>query len=147
MDTPSRDAQDEREIAAHESFNYAIHDVDESRLLGCVYLDPPLDGDDCDVIVSWWVIDDCVDTELAHELDRFLPHWVTTAWPLRRLASTPEPGDGASPPLRPTAPRRAARSPQAKARDQACQGWRTSAARLLRFSARAAHAAHEQALA
>jgi hypothetical protein len=77
-------AHHEREIATHESFNYAILDEGESQLLGCVYLDPPRDGDDCDALVSWWVIDDCVDTDLADELDRFVRHWVTTAWPFRR---------------------------------------------------------------
>jgi hypothetical protein len=79
-------ARHEREIAAHESFNYAILDESESPLLGCIYLDPPRTGDDGDgdVIVSWWVIDGCVDTALAHELDRFVPHWVTTAWPFQR---------------------------------------------------------------
>jgi len=30
----------EREILAHDSCNYAILDPDESKLLGCIYLDP-----------------------------------------------------------------------------------------------------------
>src|ERR1700754_4079316 len=49
----------EKEIAAHESFNYALLDEDETRILGCVYIDPPeragSDGD-----VSWWVVDELV---------------------------------------------------------------------------------------
>src|ERR1041385_701259 len=31
----------EAEIAAHETFNYAVLNEDESELLGCVYIDPP----------------------------------------------------------------------------------------------------------
>jgi hypothetical protein len=34
-------ARHEREIAAHESFNYAVLNGDETELLGCVYIDPP----------------------------------------------------------------------------------------------------------
>src|SRR3954452_619699 len=34
-------AHHEREIAAHETFNYAVLNEDESELLGCVYIDPP----------------------------------------------------------------------------------------------------------
>ena len=77
-------AHHEREIAAHESFNYAVLDDDESRLLGCVYLDPPGEDLDCDVLVSWWVIDGCRGSALAGELDRFVPVWVTTVWPFTR---------------------------------------------------------------
>ena len=36
-------ARHEREIAAHETFNYAVLDADETELLGCVYVDPPSD--------------------------------------------------------------------------------------------------------
>lgn len=76
-------ARHEREIANHESFNYAVLTEDESRLLGCVYIDPPPPGADHDAVVSWWVIDDCVGTPLAAELDRFVPGWLTTDWPFR----------------------------------------------------------------
>lgn len=31
----------EREIEAHESFNYALFDAEETELIGCVYIDPP----------------------------------------------------------------------------------------------------------
>jgi hypothetical protein len=74
-------AHHEREIAAHETFNYAVFDADEAHLLGCVYIDPPGDDEDCDVIISWWVVDHRVDTPLEAELDRFVPRWMRTAWP------------------------------------------------------------------
>jgi hypothetical protein len=74
----------EREIAAHESFNYAVLDADESRLRGCVYLDPPGGDPEHDVIVSWWVVDACVGSPLEHELERFVPEWITTTWPFSR---------------------------------------------------------------
>jgi hypothetical protein len=70
-----------REIAAHESFNYAVLDATESELLGCLYIDPPADGDDYDASVSWWVVDQCVGSQLEAELNEFAPRWVTTEWP------------------------------------------------------------------
>jgi len=43
----------------------------------------------CDVIVSWWVVDAFVGSALEAELDRFVPAWVTSAWPFRRLPVSP----------------------------------------------------------
>jgi hypothetical protein len=74
-------ARHEREIAAGESFNYAVFDPDETELLGCVYVDPPEEPGPYDCVVSWWVVDGCVGTPLEAELARFVPQWVVTAWP------------------------------------------------------------------
>jgi hypothetical protein len=76
-------ARHEAEIAAHESFNYAVLDAPESRLLGCVYVDPP-EKAGADADISWWVIDSAVGTELEHALDRFVPGWIADSWPFRR---------------------------------------------------------------
>jgi hypothetical protein len=73
-------ARHEREIAAHESFNYAVLDEDESHLLGCIYIDPATrTGADADV--SWWVVDDEVDGALDTALAEFVPRWIGDAWP------------------------------------------------------------------
>jgi hypothetical protein len=91
--TPEQDRDDlahhEREIAAQQTFNYAILDADESHLLGCIYLDPPGHQAECDVIVSWWVIDACVGSALETELDRFIPAWVITHWPFTKPLFSP----------------------------------------------------------
>ena len=85
--TPEQDrdrlARHEREIAAQESFNYAVLTADESALLGCIYIDPPDDHETCDALVSWWVVDALVGSPLETELERFVPRWVTTAWPFQ----------------------------------------------------------------
>jgi hypothetical protein len=73
-------AHHEREIEAHESFNYAVLDDDETRLLGCVYLDPP-EVEGSDVEVSWWVVDDEVGTDLERALADAVPRWLTAEWP------------------------------------------------------------------
>lgn len=47
----------EKEIAAHQSFNYALLNEEETAILGCVYIDPP-ERTGSDGEVSWWVVDD-----------------------------------------------------------------------------------------
>ena len=71
-----------REIEAHESFNYALLDAAEERLLGCVYIDPT-DEPDADALVSWWVVDDAVGTEVERALDALVPRWLAEEWPFR----------------------------------------------------------------
>ena len=71
-----------REIEAHESFNYALLDAAEERLLGCVYIDPT-DEPDADALVSWWVVDDAVGTDIERALDDFVPRWLAEEWPFR----------------------------------------------------------------
>ncbi len=69
-------ARHEREIEAHQSFNYALLDAEEAALLGCIYIDPP--GDDevdggCVGLVSWWVVDELVGSPVAAALDLLVP--------------------------------------------------------------------------
>jgi hypothetical protein len=76
-------ARHEREIVAHESFNYAVLDADESHLLGCVYVDPA-ERAGADADISWWVVVDMVATPLDAALTEVVPHWIRTAWPFAR---------------------------------------------------------------
>ncbi len=69
------------EALAHESFNYAVFDRDETELFGCVYIDPT-DKAGADADISWWVRDDQVGGPLEAELDRFVPEWIARVWPL-----------------------------------------------------------------
>ena len=68
------------EMQTRESYNYAIFGDDESQLLGCIYIDQP-DDDQHDAVVSWWVIDDLVGTELDSTLESFVPSWLQKDWP------------------------------------------------------------------
>jgi hypothetical protein len=80
-------ARHEAEIAAHESFNYAVLDEQESQLLGCVYIDPPDEAapPGSDAVVSWWVVDHAVGTALERTLDAFVPAWLTGRWGFRAV--------------------------------------------------------------
>ena len=70
----------EREIEAHESFNYALFDAPETKLLGCVYIDPP-EKTGADAEISWWVVDELVGTATETALDQLVPHWIAAQWP------------------------------------------------------------------
>lgn len=74
-------ARHEREQEAHESFNYALFNADETALLGCVYIDPTGEDDPDDALISWWVVDEHVDTDLERALNGFVPRWIAEAWP------------------------------------------------------------------
>jgi hypothetical protein len=73
-------ARHEAEIAARQSFNYALLDDAETVLLGCVYIDPP-EKQGSDGEISWWVVDDRVGTDLERALDALVPRWIAAAWP------------------------------------------------------------------
>jgi hypothetical protein len=73
-------ARHEREIREHLSFNYAVLDAAESRLFGCVYIDPA-ERVGADADVCWWVVDDAVGGPLEATLLEFVPRWLAEVWP------------------------------------------------------------------
>jgi hypothetical protein len=81
----------EDEIAAHETFNYALLDATESELLGCVYIDPPDERSrpGANAVVSWWVVDKAVGTDLERTLDEFVPRWLKDTWRFESVDYSP----------------------------------------------------------
>lgn len=84
-------ARREAEIAAHESFNYAVLDEQETELLGCVYIDPPdtSSPEGTDAVVSWWVVDDMAGSELDQALTDFVPAWLDETWGFKSIHHHP----------------------------------------------------------
>jgi RimJ/RimL family protein N-acetyltransferase len=84
-------ARHEKEIAAHETFNYAVLDEGESELLGCVYIDPPDDRSPAgtDAVSSWWVVDREAGGSLERALDETIPGWLAEAWGFRSVHRFP----------------------------------------------------------
>ena len=84
-------AHHEAEIAAQETFNYAVLDAGETELLGCVYVDPPEPGSPpgADAVVSWWVVDAAAGTELERALDDVIPRWLAETWGFRSVHYSP----------------------------------------------------------
>jgi hypothetical protein len=70
----------EEEIAAHQSFNYALLDERETTIFGCVYIDPP-ERAGADGEISWWVVDDLEGSETERALDVLVPQWIAADWP------------------------------------------------------------------
>lgn len=80
-------ARHEAEIAAHETFNYAVLDEHETKLLGCVYIEPPNARSPArsDAFASWWVVDEQVGGELDRALAEFIPTWLSDVWGFRAV--------------------------------------------------------------
>ena len=84
-------ARHEAEIAAHETFNYAVLDEPERELLGCVYIDPPEPDSPpgTQAVVSWWVVDVHAGSDLERVLGDFVPRWLAETWGLERVHFAP----------------------------------------------------------
>jgi RimJ/RimL family protein N-acetyltransferase len=76
-------ARHQAEMERHQSFDYALFDLGETELLGCVYIDPPHRAG-ADAEISWWVVDWLVGGAIEQALDEFVPHWIATCWPIGR---------------------------------------------------------------
>ncbi|KGE04849.1 GNAT family N-acetyltransferase [Pseudohaliea rubra] len=72
----------EKEFQRRGSFAYTLVAPNESRVLGCVYLEPTaLPGHDA--VVRYWVRTSELDTGLEDELGRALRDWLASQWPFR----------------------------------------------------------------
>ena len=73
----------QKEAELRESFNFAVMSPDESRLLGCVYVDPPTkQGYDAEVF--WWCRPD--EPGLEDDVGAAARAWVEAEWPFERVA-------------------------------------------------------------
>ena len=81
----------EVEIAAQETFNYAVLDAGETELLGCLYIDPPDDGcpPGTDALVSWWVVDSARGSDLDRALADVIPRWLADMWRFKAVRYAP----------------------------------------------------------
>ncbi len=73
----------QKEGDLRRSFNFAVVPHDESRILGCVYVDPPTkQGFDAEVF--WWAVPG--EPGLEEEVGRAATAWVESEWPFERIA-------------------------------------------------------------
>ena len=83
----------QKEADLKAAFNFAVMSPDESRLLGCVYVDPPTkQGYAAEVF--WWCRPD--EPGLEEEVGAAAQAWVAAEWPFERVAypGRVEPWDG-----------------------------------------------------
>jgi len=74
----------QKEARLRRSFNYAVMAPDESRLLGCVYVDPP-DKQGADADVFLWVRSDEEGSDLEEVLEREVRRWLDAEWPFETV--------------------------------------------------------------
>ena len=90
----------QKEFQRRSSFDYAVMSPDETRLLGCVYVDPP-EAAGYDAEVWLWVRASELDSGLDAELYATVRRWIEQRWPFRRVAypgrDGPAPTPGATP--------------------------------------------------
>ena len=73
----------QKEFQLRSSFDYAVMSPDESRMLGCAYVDPSAqEGYDAEVV--WWVRASELDSGLDDVLGEFLRGWIA-GWPFERV--------------------------------------------------------------
>jgi hypothetical protein len=69
----------QKEFQLRSSFDYAVMSLDEQRLLGCVYIDPPREpGTDADI--WFWARQSELANGLEAELAAFVVPWLVDAW-------------------------------------------------------------------
>ena len=74
----------QKEFQLRSSFDYAVMSLDERRLLGCVYIDPP-DASGTDADVWFWARQSELSTGLEEQLGEFVASWLASAWPLKKV--------------------------------------------------------------
>ncbi len=75
----------QKEADLRRSFNFAVMSPDETRLLGCIYVDPPTDADH-DAEVFWWACSDEPASGMEDEIGTAAREWIASAWPFERVA-------------------------------------------------------------
>ena len=74
----------QQEFLDRKAFAYTVVSLDESKVLGCVYINPP-EVTDLDAIVVMWVRQ----TEYEKGLDEVLFHtvrdWISVNWPFKKV--------------------------------------------------------------
>ena len=74
----------QKEAQLRRSFNYAVMSPDESRLLGCVYVDPP-EKQGADAEAYLWVRADEEDGDLEQVLEAAVRRWLSSDWPFENV--------------------------------------------------------------
>jgi len=74
----------QKEAQLRRSFNYAVMAPDESRLLGCVYVDPP-EKRGADADVALWVRADEEGGDLEQVLEAAVREWLVAEWPFETI--------------------------------------------------------------
>ncbi len=74
-----------REFQNRSSFAYTVVSLDESQVLGCLYINPTTKGD-YDARITMWVRASEVDNGLDSILFNSVKKWISEDWPFKNVA-------------------------------------------------------------
>jgi RimJ/RimL family protein N-acetyltransferase len=74
----------QREFEQREAFAYTVVSLDESRVLGCIYINPSSDKD-TDAEVYMWVRQSEFDKGLDPILSETVKTWLEETWPFEQV--------------------------------------------------------------
>lgn len=74
----------QQEFIERKAFAYTVVSLDESQVLGCVYINPA-ESEAADSTVYLWVRQSEYDKGLDGVLFRAVKEWIETAWPFTRV--------------------------------------------------------------
>ncbi len=75
----------QKEAQLQSTFNYAVMSLDESMLLGCVYIDPPgMEATEADV--WFWIRTSMLAQGLENKLESFVREWLKSQWPFQTVS-------------------------------------------------------------
>ncbi len=74
----------QQEFLSRKAFTYTVVSLDETRILGCVYIDPP-ETADSDAVVVMWVRQTEYDKGLDDILFKEVRNWISSEWPFKKI--------------------------------------------------------------
>ncbi len=74
----------QKEFFSRQAFAYTVVSLDETRVLGCVYIDPP-ETTDSDAVVVMWVRQTEYDKGLDEILFNTVRDWISSDWPFKKV--------------------------------------------------------------
>ena len=74
----------QHEFLSRKAFAYTVVSLDETRVLGCVYIDPP-ETTDSDAVVVMWVRQTEYDKGLDEILFNTVRDWISSDWPFKKV--------------------------------------------------------------
>ena len=74
----------QQEFLSRKAFAYTVVSLDETRVLGCVYINPP-ETTDSDAAVVMWVRQTEYDRGLDEILFNNVRDWISSDWPFKKV--------------------------------------------------------------
>jgi hypothetical protein len=74
----------QQEFLSRKAFAYTVVSLDETRVLGCVYIEPS-ETADSDAVVVMWVRQTEYDKGLDETLFNTVRKWISSDWPFKKI--------------------------------------------------------------